>query len=520
MLRRIMLNPVWKSPSELDHQLPSHHDSDNSLMSQLGLRNVVIFCSTRVWRGGFRLLLQASALFFAVFLLFGLLPARISGGSFHHGFLSWGSEPLPEANLRIVVFGSPDIMGSATDASRSRRTWTEELCEELNCTSHISLVPSGGPSKGLVNSTLYEVAIQKLLDITRHTDVHEKPALDYDYLSHQYPAPFQVPSLADQVQEFLAMPSPEATPRETLWIFTFGAWEIWNMASMPREHSEEIIEIMTEEIIEQAEVLYRASLDPKSVAYSDFWTNATESQVKELTAPGAIEKVDERRFESFRIVIPTLFDISMTPGWNGRPKAPSPNSIAEQTRNAAELTKHWNTMISFAISQWRDKGTQKPDGLVEEKSEKSSKAKRDDTASNAEHTNETEKAGDRVILAPYPLRTGFKLNPVRPILDAMTEEEMQRLKVADSLGRGTLSSNDSMRFTDVWTPCVKGKTDDLVIETKQLTAECQAPDDHLFYDSFTISERAMKGAVKIMAEDVHNNMFDLNIKKGWWGRRT
>lgn len=131
-LPRIMLNPVWKSPSELDHQLPSHHDSDNSLMSQLGLRNVVIFCSTRVWRGGFRLLLQASALFFAVFVLFGLLPARISGGSFHNGFLSWGSEPLPEANLRIVVFGSPDIMGSATDASRSRRTWTEELCEEVS----------------------------------------------------------------------------------------------------------------------------------------------------------------------------------------------------------------------------------------------------------------------------------------------------------------------------------------------------------------------------------------------------
>ncbi|KAM0419023.1 hypothetical protein ACHAPT_012074 [Fusarium lateritium] len=411
-------------------------------------------------------------------------------------------------------------MGSATDASRSRRTWTEQLCEELNCTSHISLVPSGGPNKGLVNNTLYEVVMQELLDITRHTDVQEKPALDFNHLSEQYPAPYEVPSLADQVQEFLAMPPPEATPRETMWIFTFGTWEIWNMAAMPRENAEELIDIMTDEIVEQAEILYRASLDPTSVAYSDFWTNATESQVKELTAPGAIEKVDERKFESFRILIPTLFDISLTPGWSGRPRPPSPNSLAEQTRNAAELTRHWNRMVSFAVSQWREKGTQKPDGLEEEEAEKSSKAKRDDTSNEAEHINETETAGERVILAPYPLRTGFKLNPVKSILDAMTEGEMQRTKVADSLGRGTLSSNDTMRFLDVWTPCVKGKTDDLVLDTKELTAECQAPDDHLFYDSFTISERAMKGVTKAMAEDIHENMFDRNIKKGWWGRRV
>lgn len=372
-------------------------------------------------------------------------------------------------------------------------------------------MPSGGPSKGLVNSTLYEVAIQKLLDITRHTDVKEKPALDYDYLSEQYPAPFQVPSLADQVQEFLAMPPPEATPRETLWVFTFGTWEIWNMAAMPRDHSQELIDIMTDEIIDQAEILYRASLDPNSVAYSDFWANATESQVRELTAPGAIDKVDERRFESFRILIPTLFDISLTPGWSGRPKPPSPNSLAEQTRNAAELTRYWNRMVTFAISQWREKGTQKPEGLAEEGAEEPSKTKRDDSA------NQAENAGHQVILAPYPLRTGLKLDPVKPILNAITEEEMHRARVVDSLGRGTVAGNDSMRFADVWTPCVMGKTDDLVLETKQLTADCQAPDDHLFYDPFTVSERAMEGVVKVMAGEIRENMFDRNIKKGWWG---
>ncbi|KAM5345614.1 hypothetical protein ACJ41O_011475 [Fusarium nematophilum] len=550
-----MLNTLWKSPADLDHQIPSHHDNDNSLVSRSGLRNVVIFCSTRVWRGGPKLLLQITAFLLTIFILFGLLPERLSGGGFSSGYkgiLPWKTEPLPEANLRLVVFGSPDIVGSAVDGTQSRRTWTEELCEELNCTSHISLVPSGDSSRGFVSNNLYEQEVQNLLNVTRHTDIMDKPALDYNYVAQQYPVPSsQVPDLAAQVQKFLAMPPPEDTPRETLWIFTFGTWEIWHLAAMPRQEAQELIGSMVDLIFSQAELLYRESLDPTSIAYSDFWSNATKSQVTELTAPGAIHKVDERRFESFRVLIPQLFDISLTPGWRGRPKPPFPNTPAEQTRNAAELTRLWNEEVDYGIAGWRQKATKKPEGFDAEKvEEEPGKQKRADSpeevghgedpskeddgeksseggtlrkylpasffSSNKAKTNETEE--ERVILAPYPLRNGWQLNPAKAILDAMTEEEMQRLEVMDSRGHGTLSVNDSMRFLDVWTPCVRAKTADLTVDMEEMDQECQIPDDHLFYDSFTVSERAIKGVAKKMAEDILENLFDRKPKSSWYRR--
>ena len=40
----------------------------------------------------------------------------------------------------------------------------------------------------------------------------------------------------------------------------------------------------------------------------------------------------------FRILVPTLFDPSLTPGWHsGRPDIPAIHSKAEQMRNAATL---------------------------------------------------------------------------------------------------------------------------------------------------------------------------------------
>ncbi|KAF4464795.1 hypothetical protein FALBO_8340 [Fusarium albosuccineum] len=518
-----MLNTVWKSPAELDHQLPgNHHDNDNSLVSRLGLRNVVIFFSSRVRRGGSKLVLQVAVLFLTTFILFGLLPERLLGGGLYKSMLFSKPESLPEPNLRIVVFGSSDIEGSAADDSQLRRTWTEELCDELNCTSHISLVPSGFPNRGLVNTGLYEEAIQGLINITRDTDISEKPALDYSYLAEQYPAPSQALDLSAQVQEFLAMAPSEDTPSETLWIFTFGTWEIWNMAAMPRDISEPLIISMIDDIFTQAELLYRKSLDPTSIAYSDFWTNATESQVKELTDPKAIDNVDKRRFESFRVLIPTLFDISLTPGWRGRAKPPVPNNLAEQTRNAAELTRYWNMETKYAIAEWKQKATQKPEEAEGEKSEESARAKRDedvedaDKGNNPQKANETEKpTSEQVILAPYPMRNGFQPDPAKRLLDALTEEEMQRSDLVDSQGRGTLLHNDSMHFPDVWIPCIKGNTDDLTVDTDMMTAECQVPDDHLFYDSFTISDRAAKGLAKVVAEQILENMFDRSTKSSW-----
>lgn len=123
-----MINSLWKAPNDLDHQLPSHEKKDTSLISRFGLRDVLVFWSTRVLRCSSRLFFLVAALF-TVFIVIWLLPESMSSGDF--SILSWSAdEPLPEANVRIVVFGSPDFVGSAVDASQPRKTWTEELCDE------------------------------------------------------------------------------------------------------------------------------------------------------------------------------------------------------------------------------------------------------------------------------------------------------------------------------------------------------------------------------------------------------
>ncbi|KAL4727565.1 hypothetical protein ACLX1H_004248 [Fusarium chlamydosporum] len=316
------------------------------------------------------------------------------------------------------------------------------------------------------------------------------------------------------------MPPPEDTPRETLWIFSFGTWEIWNMAAMPRHESEEAITSMVRQILDMAEALYEQSLDPTSIAYSDFWTNATESQISELTAPGAAEKVDRRKFESFRILVPTIFDISLTPGWQGRQQPPAPNSVVEHTRNAAELTKFWNQEVDFAVAEWKDRTIKKPKKPTS-KVEESDKSKRAESVEPGEHIEdaklleETAHENERVIEATYPMRNGLLSDIGKGVLDVMTEGAMERAAVSDSRGRGTLSGNDSMRFSDVWTPCLRGDMTDLTINEQDIVAECANEHDHLFYDSFTISERAMKGVVKAMMGEVKEELFSPEEKRGW-----
>ncbi|KAF5642709.1 hypothetical protein F52700_3136 [Fusarium sp. NRRL 52700] len=517
-----MFQTRWKSPAELDHQLPGRRNSQDSVMGRLGGKNVVIFCSTRVWRGAPKLILQIAAMFFTTFLIFGVLPNRLSGGQLRNGstgLFSWGRhEPEPESNLRIVVFGSPDVVGNVKDPRR--KTWTEELCDELNCSSHLSFVPDGRPNRGLISNQLHQKGIKDLLNITKLTDVKNKPAFDFKFISKQYPTPGKVPDLASQVKTFLAMPPPETPPRETLWIFSFGTWEVWNMAAMPRAKSEGIITDMARVILDQAEILYERSLDPTSIAYSDFWTNATETQIRELTAPGALDSVDKRKFESFRIIAPMIFDISLTPAWQARQAPPAPNSVVEHTRNAAELTKYWNQEVDFAVAEWIERSTKKPQKPASE-DKASSKGKRTESVEPIEHSEDTKDSAkktyedERVIQAPYPMRNGLAVDIGKVLLDAMTEGEMQHAAVVDLRGRGTMSPNATMRFADIWTSCVEADMSDLTIDQDKVTADCAVENDHLFYDSLTISERAMKGTVQAVVQKIKDELFSAQKNKGW-----
>ena len=97
------------------------------------LKALVVICTTRLWRGGPRFLLQVTACVLTLCLLFGVMPSRLSGG--YETILQW-THPMPgeAVDLRVVAFGSQDLAGSAMPAKTKsdRVPWTKVLCKRVS----------------------------------------------------------------------------------------------------------------------------------------------------------------------------------------------------------------------------------------------------------------------------------------------------------------------------------------------------------------------------------------------------
>jgi hypothetical protein len=184
-------------------------------------------------------------------------------------------------------------------------------------------------------------------------------------------------------------------------------------------------------------------------------------------------------------------------------------------RNAAYLTKRWNSEVTKQIEQWRKKADSKPEGIEDEGIETAvavptmtsllrylPEALQPKDADNKEGI-----AGEDVIYAPYPRRLGLQSMFVSNVLDAMTEEEMQRSGLKDSRGRGSMPADGAMRFFDVWTPCIAANRAITGVDTSRTGRECDVPNDHLFYDGFTFGERAKEELAKKTAEQINNQLF-------------
>lgn len=376
-------------------------------------------------------------------------------------------------------------------------------------------MPSIETKPGILSNGLYGNEVHSLQQLNEKADIIARPASDNFYIPEQYPVPTETPDLEAQIKTFLSMAAPEAAPRQTLWVFSFGTWDVWNMAALPRKSGENLIDKLIDLLFSQIELLYRKSLNPKSIAFSDFWSNATKTDIARLTRPDAAKRIDERKLESFRVLIPELFDITLAPGWQKRPLPPMPHSRAVQLRNAAYLADLWNSKISSQLKDWKKKAGSKPMGMEDEGVEVAVEIPSSNSLlqylpaalrSGKGHKNKRDGKED-TIYAPFPRRLGLQSSLAVKVLDAMTEEEMQRSGLKDSKGRGTMPVTGAMRFIDVWTPCVAGQRTVVGVEMNHSSEECDTANDHLFYDSFTLAERATQGLVKEVADGVWNKLF-------------
>jgi hypothetical protein len=86
-----------------------------------------------MWRGGPRSILQISAVAFVLLMLFFFVPLQLDDR--YQQILSWSAPESSSSDLRIVVFGSQDLLGSAPDAQHTQTSWPEHLCKQVRTLS-------------------------------------------------------------------------------------------------------------------------------------------------------------------------------------------------------------------------------------------------------------------------------------------------------------------------------------------------------------------------------------------------
>ncbi|KAH8712457.1 hypothetical protein HC256_005651 [Beauveria bassiana] len=474
------------------------------------------FVSHRILRTTPRLIAQIAICFVVTYSLATFAPAWFFEG--YENPLLWhrridSSITKSTEDVRVVVFGSQDVMGSAVPSSdSSRSSWTLQLCKELGCTSYRSLVPSTDAQPAIASNHLYETLTNEFLSSVEGADMLESPASDYEFLKSQYPVP-KTPDLTAQVDKFLSTAPERKQSRSTVWIFTFGTWEVWNLAALPPVTANDLLDGMVEHIFQQAELLYLKALNPRSIAFSNFWAGMEPSDMQRFMAPNAPRILDERALETFRILVPKLFDMTLAPVWQTRPAPPYPHTRAEHMRNAVALTRRWNEQVAKRMTQWRDRARSKPIGVEDEHVINTSDRPMNDAAlqdfvASLPKDMRPEEGISKVAFAPYPKRMGEQLDStVAGMTELIMNVEMMRSGAHDSAGHGEATANASLLFADVSAPCFASAMDIPAGQGERGSIACDAPDGYLFHDASTWNQRAVDDIASRTAKDVFDHLF-------------
>lgn len=360
------------------------------------------------------------------------------------------------------------------------------------------------PAWSVSSKVLYAHGVESVLNETAE---RSSPGMDYSYLSTHYAPKWQTLDLKDQVDRFLAMPRPHHSPKETLWVFNFGFWDVWSLSALPIPAGKAAADAMTKDIFEQIERLYEASTDFRSIAWSDINyipappepETSPEAGNEEPPAEGPTEKRNEESAESgseaetaaedkteyFRLLIPRITDPSLLPGWRDlRAQLPKVHSKAEQMRNSAELTEHWNDRIVDGLVEWIRKENKKPG------EEESTESKRDDTDTAAAPSSplvdapatQTITQGKKVDKnppqsRPSPIRDGFAYNMANYVLDAMVDRQLRNARLQDGSGRGDGPVDEG--FRDVTNSCVERVDTALVAISVQSGVRLEIPNEEI-----------------------------------------
>ncbi|KAI1780689.1 hypothetical protein F4818DRAFT_451080 [Hypoxylon cercidicola] len=483
----------------------------DSPLELLPLKVLVTVGTAKILRNGSRLLPQL-ALGVAVLLLGAYLwSSKYAGYTLNHDYakiVSWNpaeeDDRRTDGGLRVVVFGGGDVATlskASWQVEGPNAGWTEILCEQLDCALYQSFIPPVDNDGGaMVSNSLFEAAVTRTLSVDNNTF----GGLDYSWLVEHYPIPSHQ-DLLHQVDAFLAGPRPLRPPRETLWVFDIGFWDIWNLATLPRKLATHIIETQMQHVFSYIELLYSEAHNNESVAFSNCYAGVDLATARVTTTclPRA----------SFRAFIPKPFDVSLTPGFeSARFTPPLPHTKAEQMRNAAFLTRHWDKTVQDMVNEW----VRLPDLEVDDNDDDLSGIKDADLLLNKKSVKV-----DGITMPPAR-REAITYDTTGYIQELMVERQLRNADIVDHSGLGSTAMAEG--YSEVWEPCIKKYTvfDDSNNGTGNGTKDstrwsvCDAPDQHLFWTEFTVNRRAIF-EIGIRAADVFKRHVKMDAE---WLRKS
>ncbi|ATZ57376.1 hypothetical protein BCIN_14g05220 [Botrytis cinerea B05.10] len=434
-----------------------------------------------------------------------------------------------EAGVRLVIFGDSWVDDTVEENEDGKgRSWTEVLCEELSCTSKINLAvsqpsssyPSSPPTGAFASNKVYLSSIE---DTAGQNNNETKIT-----------AESMLPDLEAQVKSFIALPLPKKKLRETIFVVSFGTWDIWHYASLDYTKAQEAQNKAVAEIFAQLDNLY---------AHHRENLEATHVIVKPHNDSHVVAK------PQFRIVIQKLFDPTMLPGWlSQRPIPLKPSSVAENQKNAISLVRDWDNSVENFIkpwfastpeatttSEWAEPAPEEQvsGDAVPETSDQNDQQSQSQGKRESEGDVEAESKPD----IPPPQKDIYYYDLNRFLTEIIIEHQLEDEGLSDASGLGTKESP----YISVYDPCVRAGDDGEskkrgpgekrksgkinkgnekrgeMKDTKSLPdinglLVCEQPDEYLFWDDFNMGSQAKELVGKEIAKMVREGK---TLRKSW-----
>ena len=327
-----------------------------------------------------------------------------------------------------------------------------------------------------------------------------------------------LPDFEAQVQSFLALPESKKKPESTLFVVSFGLWDVYQFAGLDYALGQNVTDRSVNEIFRQLDVLYNHHMESLHLA----------PLINQTHTPAP-----------FQVLFTKVFDPTLLPGWlTQRPLPLKPSTVSEQQKNAVYLTTRWNSNLYPKLVGWRKQlpaPLAEPESPAEPANETIAKLSAPDQPKNETPTSNPLEARSPPAAKPsneptgpsaselakergVPAKNVFYFDVSQFLLDIILEHYLEDAGIQDATGLGKGSSP----YDSVDIPCLHSATLSSAMSSANLAVDgtgfedeekegwkevngkalCEEPGDYLWWSEFEMGMKAKEEVGKRTAEMV------------------